>query len=529
MGDIMFETLRFNLKHNRKNVMKNATAWALFGAIILVFIFWGLTPRGSQSGLAEGSVAAVVNGQAIPRARLNEMMERMRRDPRFEQFESMGGDAGRQILQQSALRQVVDLELMKQATQNAHVAASDSSVAEFIKSIPQFQQEGRFQRTLYTGYLDRIGKTPAEFEEDIRAEQSLHQLQDLFTGSFQPLPAELAKQKTLQDIKANVEFVSVPSEDLVIAESIPKTEVASYLSEGANLSKVKASYEARKAEFNEPERVKARHILVKFGKGPDADKTALAKINDLKGKVTAGNFAELARANSDDTGSKEKGGDLGTFSHGRMVPEFEKVAFATPAGTISAPVKTQYGYHLILVEEKKPAHDRTFDEVKDEIAQTTIAKERSHKAIETLEGLLKNGDLAGVNHFVEQNKLKWVESGTFTLDSENIPKLGNNEEAAQTAFALTPEKPLATRLVRQGPTAYVLRYKSVAAEKVDKKMSAEAMEKKQLEKSPEMMASMIAGRRSEDALRHWIESLRKDAKITLNTGIASQQSAPSDD
>jgi hypothetical protein len=143
--------------------------------------------------------------------------------------------------------------------------------------------------------------------------------------------------------------------------------------------------------------------------------------------------------------------------------------------------------------------------------------------------LLKNGDLAGVNHFVEQNKLKWVESGTFTLDSENIPKLGNNEEAAQTAFALTPEKPLATRLVRQGPTAYVLRYKSVAAEKVDKKMSAEAMEKKQLEKSPEMMASMIAGRRSEDALRHWIESLRKDAKITLNTGIASQQSAPSDD
>ncbi|MCU1260893.1 MAG: PpiC-type peptidyl-prolyl cis-trans isomerase [Bryobacterales bacterium] len=132
-------------------------------------------------------------------------------------------------------------------------------------------------------------------------------------------------------------------------------------------------YNDHKADF---EQAKGRHILIRFkgsqvplraGEKELTDEEALAKAQDLRKKLLAGgDFATLAKAESDDAGSGTNGGDLGTFKHGQMVPAFEQAAFALPAGQVSEPVKTQFGYHLIKVDEKQA---KSFEEAKPEITE----------------------------------------------------------------------------------------------------------------------------------------------------------------
>ncbi len=124
------------------------------------------------------------------------------------------------------------------------------------------------------------------------------------------------------------------------------------------------------------ESIKGRHILIRYKGSPVplrpgtkdlTEEEALAKATDLKKKLDAGgDFAALAKAESDDTGSGVNGGDLGTFKHGQMVPAFEQAAFAQPVGKVSDPVKTQFGYHLIKIDSKE---SKTFAEAKSDIAE----------------------------------------------------------------------------------------------------------------------------------------------------------------
>lgn len=141
---------------------------------------------------------------------------------------------------------------------------------------------------------------------------------------------------------------------------------------------------------NEYETVAARHILVKFkgspvpqreGKPELTEEQALAKVNELKKQLAAGgDFAAIAKAESDDTGSGNNGGELGSFSRGQMVPAFEEAAFKLPVGQVSDPVKTQFGYHLIRVDKHE---SKSIDQVKPEIAER-LKPQAAQKAVEDL-------------------------------------------------------------------------------------------------------------------------------------------------
>jgi peptidyl-prolyl cis-trans isomerase C len=150
-------------------------------------------------------------------------------------------------------------------------------------------------------------------------------------------------------------------------------------------------YDAHKTEY---ERIKARHILIRFkgspvpvGAKPDlTEEESLAKAKALRDKIVAGgDFAVIAKAESDDTGSGANGGDLNFFGHGQMVPAFEQAAFALPVGEVSQPVKTQFGYHLIQVEKHET---KSFEEVRTEIDQK-LGPEMAQKAIEKLKSQTK--------------------------------------------------------------------------------------------------------------------------------------------
>lgn len=142
---------------------------------------------------------------------------------------------------------------------------------------------------------------------------------------------------------------------------------------------VKAYYEAHKSEFSQPEMVKARHILVRVPSDANekAWSEAEAKIKDIKKQLDKGkDFAELAKQYSDDPGSKDRGGDLGFFPKGRMVPEFETAAFALKPGETSGPVKSPFGYHIIQVQERKDAAVIPFEDISQQVEQRLIAEKQ---------------------------------------------------------------------------------------------------------------------------------------------------------
>ncbi len=149
-----------------------------------------------------------------------------------------------------------------------------------------------------------------------------------------------------------------------------------------------AYYNEHKKEFENPEMVRARHILiaVKPNATEEEKKAALKKAEEILAKAKQGeDFAKLASEYSDDPGSKAKGGDLGFFTQGSMVGKFEQTAFALKPGEISPVVETEFGYHIIKVEERKAAEQQPYDAIKEQVkarATQAIQQERLNAFLE---------------------------------------------------------------------------------------------------------------------------------------------------
>jgi parvulin-like peptidyl-prolyl isomerase len=195
--------------------------------------------------------------------------------------------------------------------------------------------------------------------------------------------AQEAKQRKI-DQSAKVQTQLKLQADQVLANLVFQDLANSTKPDEASLH---AYYDGHKQEW---EQVKAKHILIRM-KGspvpvrPDqkdlTDEEALAKAQGLREKIVAGgDFAAIAKAESDDTGTGQNGGDLGSFPKGQMVPEFDKAVFALEPGKLSEPVKTQFGYHLIMVS----SHDaKAFDDVRGDIEQQ-MKPQLAQKGLEEL-------------------------------------------------------------------------------------------------------------------------------------------------
>jgi len=141
-------------------------------------------------------------------------------------------------------------------------------------------------------------------------------------------------------------------------------------------------YLKHKKDYRVPERVKARHILIRVPEkaGPEAQKAALKKAEDLRQKILAGaDFSEIAHKYSEDPGTKDKGGELGFFARGQMIPEFEEAVFKLKVGELSPPIKTRFGYHLVQVEAKVPAQEQPYEKVKDQVRQDLLEAKKTER------------------------------------------------------------------------------------------------------------------------------------------------------
>ncbi len=224
-----------------------------------------------------------------------------------------------------------------------------------------------------TGYFDAERQKMLETNPQLK-ETVLRQ----FVQSI--VVSDLAKQKGFDknpDIKEQLQFFS----DNFLANEYLKREIAQKVT--VSDDDLKTYYDTHKDEFKTPEMIKARHILVKVDSSASEDdkKKAKEKAEMYLKRIKDGEeFAKLASDVSDDPGSKTKGGDLGFFPKGRMVKPFEDAAFALKPGEMSGIVETQFGFHIIKVEEKKDSTVESFDAVKERLRQKLV-QERTRKEI----------------------------------------------------------------------------------------------------------------------------------------------------
>lgn len=160
---------------------------------------------------------------------------------------------------------------------------------------------------------------------------------------------------------------------------------------------LKKAFDADPEQYATPETVKARHILISTPEDatPQQVEAAKKKAEEVRAKAAApgADFAKLASEYSDDTASKPDGGDLGEFERGMMVPEFEKAAFDLPVGTISEPIKTEFGFHIIKVEAHTPAGKPDFAAAKEKIRANLLAQAQEKAVTERIAALRKSSKI----------------------------------------------------------------------------------------------------------------------------------------
>lgn len=214
----------------------------------------------------------------------------------------------------------------------------------------------------------------------ITDEQMDKRIEEIASTQEPPMTVEEFKQKLI-DLGEDYDQVK----DEIRKGYLFQTVIGAQIGDKANVTIEDANqyYEQSRSRYSVPEQVKASHILIKPDTtDPNTDPNeakaeAKAKAEELLKQIKAGaDFAELAKANSD-CPSAERGGDLGFFSRGRMVPAFEDAAFALEVGQLSDIVESRFGYHIIKATDRKDAETKTFEQVKDEVVQQlTQAKQR---------------------------------------------------------------------------------------------------------------------------------------------------------
>lgn len=317
------------------------------------------------------------------------------------------------------LDDLIDQSVMRMAASSLGVAISDAQVREAIRSIPSFQVDGKFDPQRYQLLLASQvpAQTPRGFEQAIREELQQSLLTSQVAASAFMTPSEMQRLLRLIGERRDVSFVMLPPPEADTAP-VGDAEIAKWYAahkaqyrtpemvtieyvdiDGSALpppppadeAALRSRYEQEKARFVEPEQRMASHILVHVAADADAkaQQAAKAKAEKLaaEARQPGADFAALARANSDDAGSKASGGDLGWVEKGVMAEPFEQALFAMQPGEVKGPVKTDFGWHVIQLREIKAGKQTPFEDVRAELEREQAGADRD-RAFNDLTGKL---------------------------------------------------------------------------------------------------------------------------------------------
>jgi peptidyl-prolyl cis-trans isomerase D len=363
-------------------------AWAMLILVGIPFAFWGINNY-FDSG-KESPIATVGERDFYERDLAHAYQQDL--------ANLVGlGDIDEKLIKQQSLERLIRDELVAQAAEREGLAVPDSEVRAFVQTLPYLQTEGKFDKEKYNLMLSAQGMNSTGFVEQVRRALTMEQLRRGITDSAFSTSQQVDRFYRLQNQEREIEFVTIPAEkggteissaatteyyqshpqEFQSPETVSVSFIVLNLDDVAKDVQVteeelKAYYEEQKENFTSAERRRISHILVSadFSK-PNEEQAALAKITQIRERIVQGeDFAKLAKELSDDKVSAEKGGELGYIVKGSLEPNLERVALSLAKGAISDPVKTSFGYHIVTVTELVPAMTRSFEEVKDEIAET---------------------------------------------------------------------------------------------------------------------------------------------------------------
>lgn len=367
-------------------------------AIIISFALTGFQGFGSSA-----NSVAKVGGEPISIREYNNIVTQEMQ--RYSQI--FGKDLTSQQVKQfrikeNALRSLVQQQLIANLAADIGMEASQEHVKERIKTLEYFQTNGKFDVSKYKALLAGNQLNPATFEEMIAEEIALERAQSLM-GEMIVSDASAKDAIKFKNAGANVHALSFEKESMTKRLAVSKKEIQDFLAQEKNQELAKSLYESMSEEFNKPAEVNASHILIPVEQGKEGEDEK-KKIEQVRKRVNARNFADVAKKESQGP-SAPKGGDLGWFAQGSMVPEFEEVAFSLKPGQISKPVKTNFGWHIIYVKDKKTAVNKPFEQVKETVVKRHLQRSKRKELNEFVNELV-----AELKTAFEKNQISKVKS-----------------------------------------------------------------------------------------------------------------------
>jgi peptidyl-prolyl cis-trans isomerase D len=440
--------------------------WSLF-IVVLAFIFLYIPSFFDKPGAAGlNDVVASVEGRDITVARFRRVYQQQMKAYRS----AYGGKVDERMLKQLGVDKRIVQQMIEEETALAeaarlHITATNEEVRERIASMPGLQENGHFIGEQRYRQLLQMSDPPTradEFEEQVRRGITLEKLQGALTAWMTIDDKDAESEFTRRNEKVKLAVASFPADKFRPGLGATDAEIAAYFEQHKNDMKIpekrkvryalvdmhgirgrmqistqdiQRSYEDNQQQYSTPAQIRASHILLKT-EGKDVE-AVRKQAEDLLAQVRKGaDFAQLATKYSEDEASAKKGGDLDFFPQGQMVPEFDTVAFALAPGQISDLVKSQYGFHIIKVTDKKAGTTRSLDQVRPQIEDQLKwerAQAEAQRAADDVAAKLKHpSDLETV---AKGRGMTVAESGFFGRE-EPIAGLGMAPAVAERAFSL---------------------------------------------------------------------------------------------
>jgi len=528
--------------------------------IALVFIFWGVGTgyRGSRNSVVQ------VNDESIPYEEFQKTYEQLATQYR-NQF---GGNLPKGLLESidlegQVLEQLIQRSLLRQGAKEMGIMVSNLEVQQAVEKMEAFRTNGIFNVAQYRNILSSSGMTTTAFEESMRTDLLAGKVLEHLSRFAKLSPLEIEEEFGFDNEEINIEYVSLSAPDFEKKVEMAEDDLMAFYEGNKETymtdpqvilhflpfpynaddkptiadEEVESFYSQNLNRYTMPEQRSARHILIKTSE-EDSEETLLGKREKaeqiLKLARSGEDFAALAIQYSEGP-TGPKGGDLGSFSRGRMVKAFDDAVFSLTEGEISDIVETQFGFHIIKLEKIEPAYTRTLEEAKSEIISQLQGQRSSELAFKRASEAYENIILAGsLEKFSQSNDIPVKQTDFFTR--KNPEKSGFTEgmltEPAFLNAAFALNKGELSSLIETSKGYAII----FAADKKEPEISPfkdvqEQVKTDYLSSRSDVMAkeaaeAMLTALKEQDSMNLSVEAV-KYGKTPKESGYFSRSSSPS--
>ena len=487
----MEKPVKYDIAAMLEGIRRYQYSWQVqvtFAFLALIMAFWGFGGGGLFNTVHP---IATVNGRQI----LGDQVDREATQLRQAVQQMYGASAPAVLksinIRQEAVDRLIEQQLIGEEARHLGISISDEALQDRIAKEPVFQRDGQFDFDTYQDVLRTNNLQPSEYENGERDRMIAETLRHMIDTGVQVSDDEARHAYNLRNERIGLRYAEIPFSDFTAKISPTESQIADYYKKNAEQfrepERVKLLYvhyeplvlaakytppdkeiqgyfnRNAKTRFTHPDQVHARHILIAVPAGATDNEKAAAKtkaLDVLKQAQSGGDFAKLAAKYSDDPSNKLQGGDLGSFGRGQMVKPFEDAVFAMKPGQITM-VETRFGFHIVKLEEFKPAHTDTIAEAKpkiiDELRTQAGAKLGRVAAQEDLTAALAG---AGLQELAKKRGIDAVETPLFA-QGEPAGGAERDRELMEAAFkleagqvAIVPEKgaPYVIKLLAKQPS-----------------------------------------------------------------------------